>query len=154
MSRFKIIAAAALFVACAGPLAASADTAQASWENSFDLDGDGARDAITVDYTGGAHCCYRLSVRLTSTGETHRLPFQLDGGYVGGLNLGQPDRFDIRRTDGELPELVMEIETYSGEPRPLPDEWMWEYGITTHCIAVSFGSGWLRVRDWPRRGTE
>lgn len=68
--------------------------------------------------------------------------------------MSQPDRFDIRRTDGELPELVMEIETYNGEPRLLPEELMWEYGITTHYIAVSFGSGSLRVRDWPRRETE
>jgi len=120
------------------------------WTHAFDFDGDGVNDTVEVTFTGGAHCCYRLAVQLTSTGATHRLPFQLDGGYVGGLDLSQPRRFDIRRTDGNLPEIRMEIETYNGKSEPLPDVWRQQYGIRTHYITVSFVRGHLQVRDCPR----
>lgn len=121
------------------------------WTQAFDFDGDKVCDVITVEYTGGAHCCYRLAVRLSSTRKTHHLPFLLDGGYVGGLDLSQPSRFAIRHTDGALPEMLMEIETYNGTPLPLPTAWKQHYGINTHFIAVGFAHGELRVRDWPVR---
>ncbi len=104
---------------------------------------------MLVSFSGGAHCCYRLAVKLTSTGVTYRLPFNIDGGYRGGLDLRYRDRFDVRRTDGELPELVMEIETYNGEPMLLPLSWIEQYGFHTHYIAVGFPKGRIRVRDWP-----
>ena len=112
------------------------------------MDGDAKNDEILVSSTGGAHCCYRIAVRVSSTGEEYKLPFQLDGGYVGGLNLSQPARFDVRKTDGALPEIVMTIETYNGEPEPLPKQWTATYGIRTHRVAVGFPDGKLRVRDW------
>lgn len=118
----------------------------APWSEAFDLDGDDINDRIEVSYTGGAHCCYRLAIWLSQTDKCHILPFQLDGGYVGGLDLSQPDRFAIRKTDGKLPELLMRIETYNGTPQPLPEDWKKRYGIRSHHIAVG---GRLRVRDWP-----
>jgi hypothetical protein len=124
--------------------------AEVDWKHAYDFDGDGINDTVEVTFTGGAHCCYRLAVRLTSNGVTHRLPFQLDGGYVGGLDLSQPRRFDIRSTDGNLPELLMEIETYDGKPAPIPDAWQRQYGFRTHYVAVGFAHGQLHVRDWPR----
>lgn len=122
---------------------------RSGWQRAFDLDGDGLDDTIHVDFSGGAHCCYQVSVTLTSTGATIHVPFQLDGGYIGGLDLSQPDRFDVRRIEGPLPEIVMEIETYNGEGRPLPEEWKRRYGISTHRISLSFSGGKLRVRDVP-----
>ncbi|HEX7601248.1 MAG TPA: hypothetical protein VF316_06565, partial [Polyangiaceae bacterium] len=32
----------------------------ASWRDAYDLDGDGTNDSIVSEYTGGAHCCYRV----------------------------------------------------------------------------------------------
>ncbi len=135
-----------------GPSNANGPSAVTPWTHSFDLDGDGQDDIIEVEYTGGAHCCYRLKVHLSSNRDTHKLPFQLDGGYIGGLDLSRPERFDIRITDGRLPELVMEIETYNGEPQPIPADWTQRFSITTHRIAVGFSGGALRVRDWPPQG--
>ncbi|MCP4936408.1 MAG: hypothetical protein GY927_19945 [bacterium] len=120
-----------------------------SWTHAFDFDGDGDNDVVEVEFTGGAHCCYRFAVHLTSTNKIHHLPFLVDGGYVGGLDLSRPERFAIHETDGTLPEMFMEIATYNGEPQPLPGEWTHRYGISTHHIAVGFARGQLRIRDWP-----
>lgn len=132
-------------LALAGALAAG--STGLPWTHSYDFDGDGKNDRVEPEHTGGAHCCYRITVHLTSTGKPHRLPFRLDGGYVGGLDLSQPDRFNIVQTEGSLPELVMEIETYNGEPRPLPRSWKRRYGVTSHRIAVSFPCGRPRARS-------
>jgi hypothetical protein len=139
----------AVWCACMAVASSSHGDDGVPWTHAFDFDGDGVNDTVEVTFTGGAHCCYRLAVRLTSTGARHRLPFQLDGGYVGGLDLSQPRRFYIRRTDGDLPELLMQIETYNGKPEPLPDVWRQQYGIRTHYVAVGFVRGQPRVRDWP-----
>jgi hypothetical protein len=129
--------------------AAAPRGARVAWQSAFDLDGDGRDDTIHVDFSGGAHCCYRVSVTLTSMGATIHVPFQLDGGYVGGLDLSQLDHFDVRTIEGPLPEIVMEIETYNGKGRPLPEEWKQRYGISTHRISLGFSGGKLRVRDVP-----
>jgi hypothetical protein len=121
------------------------------WTHTFDLDGDGANDEIEVSFSGGAHCCYRLSVYLSSTGEAHPLPFELDGGYIGGLDLSRPEQFEIRKTDGTLPELVMRVGIYNGELQPIPQIWTEQYGVRTHRVAVGFTGGRLRIRDWPAR---
>jgi hypothetical protein len=117
------------------------------WQNAYDLDGDGKRDRILVEFSGGAHCCYRIGVSLSSNAKTVMLPFQLDGGYVGGLDLSQPDHFTIRTSDGGLPELIMEIETYNGKPMAFDPTWRRRYGIRTHRIAVCFAGGRIRIRD-------
>jgi hypothetical protein len=120
------------------------------WQRMHDFDGDGKNDEIEVEFTGGAHCCYYLTVRLSLTRKAHRLPVSLDGGYVGGLDpLSQPDHFSIRKIDGELSELLMEANTYNGEPYPLPKAWKRRFGLKTNFVAVSFPRGRLRVRDWP-----
>lgn len=126
------------------------ERAAVPWQQAFDLDGDGKKDKVNVAYTGGAHCCYRFSVDLSSTGQSHHLPFELDGGYVGGLDLSRPSHFGIRGTDGSIPEIVMEISTYNGAPVPLPAQWRHRYGIDTHYVAIGFAEGKLRIRDWPR----
>ena len=118
----------------------------AQWTDDFDLDGDGRNDHIEVQHTGGAHCCYKLSVQLTR-GQRYELPFQLDGGYVGGLDLSRPQQFAINSAPGEVPELLMQIETYNGKPQPLPPKWARQFGVRSHHIGVSFPEGRLRVRD-------
>jgi hypothetical protein len=142
-------AAAPLPAPSAAAPAPSASAPPVHWQSAFDLDGDGSNDTIHIDFSEGAHCCYRISVTLTSTGATTKLPFELDGGYAYGLDLGRPDHFDVRKIDAPLPEIVMEIETYNGEENPLPKEWKKRYGFSTHHIAVGFPGGKLRVRDVP-----
>ena len=129
---------------------APAPTVSASipWTEQFDFDGDGRADRIHPSFTGGAHCCYRIAVELTSLGETVALPFQLDGGYVGGLDLSAPAHFDVKKLEGHsLPELLMEIETYNGVPKELPPEWRRRFGIVSHHVAVGFPNGKTVVRD-------
>lgn len=153
MRHLRILVLAVVLAGGCNPSPASAPVSEdrVSWMHAFDLDGDGRNDRIEVLFTGGGHCCYRITVHLSSNGAVYRLPFQLDGGYVGGLDLSRPHHFDIRKTDGPLPELVMEIETYNGKPLPLPKEWEKKFRIKTHYIAVGFDDGRMRVRDIPPR---
>jgi hypothetical protein len=88
-----------------------------------------------------------VGAALSSTGEEVMLPFDFDGGYVGGLDLSQPDRFTIRTREAGLPELLIDINTYNGEPLPLDPEWARRYGIRTTRIAVCFAGGRVQVRD-------
>lgn len=134
--------------ATAPPPAAEPLARGPGWRVAYDFDGDGQKDRVVSSFSGGAHCCYRVGVALSSTGETVRLPFQMDGGYVGGLNLTQPHRFSIRTPEGALPELVMQIETYNGRPQPLNPAWVRRYGIRTHRVAVCFPAGKIHVRDF------
>lgn len=121
------------------------------WTHAYDFDGDGNNDVIGVKFTGGAHCCYKISVTLSSNGITQDFPFQLDGGYIGGLNLSQPQRFTINKTGQALPEIVMEIETYNGKRESLPAAWKKKYGFKTHYIAISFPAGKPHIKDQQRR---
>jgi hypothetical protein len=112
-----------------------------------DLDGDSRVDRIELAFTGGAHCCYRLTVHLTSTGADVAFPFQLDGGGPGPR-----DTLEVSDHDGDgVSDLLLTIETYNGERLPIPRRWTRRYGIRTHTVLVTFARGRPRVRDWPRR---
>lgn len=119
-----------------------------SWREAYDFDGDGRNDEIIDDFTEGAHCCYRISVALSSAKKVVKLPFNIDGGYPMGLDLARPDQFAIRKPAGALPELVMEIETYNGQPARLDPAWLRRYGFRTHRVAVCFAGGKVTVRDF------
>src|SRR5262249_12477070 len=109
MNRLIFVAVAAIWIfAPHKPAFALGDH---GWHDAYDLDGDGQRDRIQYEFSGGAHCCYQVGVTLSSNGKTVMVPFRFDGGYVGGLDLSQPNRFTVRTTDHGLPELIMEIET-------------------------------------------
>jgi hypothetical protein len=148
MKFLKLTHCALVIVACTMQGDVEYAQNQPLWTHAFDFDGDDEKDSVEVEYTGGAHCCYRLTVHLTSTHQRHRLPFLLDGGYVGGLDLSQPKRFTIQKNEAELPEMLMEIATYNGVAQPLPGAWKERYDIHTHHIAVGFAQGRLSVRDW------
>lgn len=110
-----------------------------------DLDGDRLPDAIELDFTGGAHCCYKVTVRLTSTAARVALPFQLDGGGPGPR-----DTLAVGDHDGDgVADLLLTIETYNGEHLPIPRRWKRRYRIRTHQVLATFRAGRLRVRDWP-----
>lgn len=138
-SRWSMLGAlVALAAGCAEP---------PPWTDAYDFDGDGRNDHVEARHSGGAHCCYTLTVQLSASGRRQALPFQLDGGYVGGLDLSKPQQFSIRAAPGAAPELLMQIETYNGVPQPLPPEWLRQYGIRSHRIGVSFPGGRMVVRD-------
>jgi hypothetical protein len=135
--------------AATAPTAPTAPTAAnaASWREAYDLDGDGTNDRIISEFTGGAHCCYRVGAALSSTGISTVFPFEMDGGYPGGLDLSQPARFMVRTRNGALPEIVYEVATYNGEPQPLDPEITARWGIRSHRVALCFAGGKPRAAD-------
>lgn len=74
------------------------------------------------------------------SGSRVALPFELDGGYVAGLDLSQRDRFDIEESQAKRPRLILEIATYNGVPDVLPADGF-GLGVKSHRIAVSFDEG-------------
>jgi len=120
-----------------------------NWTTQFDFDGDGSNDTIKYFYSGGAHCCYTIAVELTGNNRVYNYPFEMDGGYMYGLDLSQTDHFNIKDYDKDgLPEIFMEINTYNGEKFPLPLEWTQEYGIKSNYIIIEYKNNELVVRDW------
>lgn len=118
------------------------------WGTKLDWDGDGSVDTLGFDYTGGAHCCYHVRIDFGNSTQSIRLPFDLDGGYVGGQGPGSdPKRVRIEQR-GALPELIVEIATYNGKPGTIPREWTEKYGVTTHYVAIGFGGRRVTGRNW------
>ena len=119
-----------------------------NWFERFDFDGDGKIDTIRYSYTGGAHCCYLISLKLSSKKEIYNFPFELDGGYIV-FDLSQPDKFNIQDYDHDnLPEIYLEIATYNGTSNPIPEEWQNTYGIKTNKVLIDFREGELSVIDY------
>ncbi|MEN9353847.1 MAG: hypothetical protein RL318_1172 [Fibrobacterota bacterium] len=118
------------------------------WRLAWDFDGDGINDTVWDEYSGGGHCCYTLQVGLSRSHKTIRLPFEMDGHYVGGLDMGMPDHFAIGRFEGSaFPQIFMEINTYNDEKFPISRKMTRQYGFRTNRILVSFENGRLKVRD-------
>jgi hypothetical protein len=130
------------------PSASAPQLTPTRWEHAYDLDGDGKNDEIVSEFTGGAHCCYHVGAALSSTGTTIMLPFEMDGGYVGGAALiSQPSQFAVRTRVGSLPEIVYQIATYDGIEQPLDPAWTKRWKIHSHRVTLCFAGGTLRVRD-------
>jgi hypothetical protein len=139
---------ASLVVALAfADLAALTPPTAKDWRRAFDFDGDGVADTVDSRFTGGAHCCYFLTVRLSS-GKVFEVPFEMDGGYVFGLDLSRPGNFDIRVVDGRA-RLFMYIARYTYTEYPIPKKWKRQYGFTSHHVIVSFAKDRMTVRDDP-----
>ncbi len=152
---FLLLTLAALFVFTDMQAQTITDTSQSAltihsnWLDTFDLDGDRINDHISFDFSGGAHCCYKINIRLSSDKKERKFPFETDGGYEGGVDNSQPDQFDIRDTDGDgLPEIVMRIQTYNGNAEKIPKKWKRDYGIKSHYIVIEYAEGEIRIRDY------
>ncbi|MFL5763993.1 MAG: glycoside hydrolase family 25 protein [Bacteroidia bacterium] len=120
------------------------------WLNSFDLDGDDTTDQVSLDYSGGAHCCYKIHITLSSDKKEYTFPFEMDGGYPMGVDDSQQDQFHISNLDADpLPEIFMKIQSYNGELSPIPKKWQKEYGIKTNRIIIDYdpAAKSMTVRD-------
>ena len=114
----------------------------------FDLDGDSVPDRVSFAFTGGAHCCYKPFIHLSSDSSERSYPFKMDGGYVGGVDGSKPEQFRIEDLDGDsIHEIFMRIEIYNGRQRDIPKKWTREYGIAQNRIYFDFSDDSLRVLD-------
>jgi hypothetical protein len=120
-----------------------------NWLQSFDFDGDNVNDTINFDYnTGGAHCCYKIAIKLSSQKTTNHFPFEMDGGYVLGVDNSKPEQFNIGDIDKDgLPEITMLIQTYNDKTLLIAKEWRKKYGIKTNRIIIEFNGKELIVKD-------
>lgn len=113
-----------------------------------DLDGDGLADDILFDYSGGAHCCYYMSLKLSSEKDTLSYPFHMDGGYLVGVDGSWPDKFRIEDFDGDgRMEIRMKIATYNGVEDPWTKKWTRRYGIHQNDIVFEYSDGKMVLRD-------
>lgn len=125
------------------------DSIQSDWLNKFDLDGDFVNDNIFFEFTGGAHCCYKINIVLSSDKEERKFPFEMDGGYVFFVDNSIPEQFDIKDIDHDgLPEILMQIQTYNGRPEDIPSEWTKQYGIRSNKIIIEYSGGEIITRDY------
>ncbi|GAB4279519.1 MAG: hypothetical protein Kow0068_03500 [Marinilabiliales bacterium] len=117
----------------------SAITRSMEFLSKWDIDGDGISDNISFDYTGGAHCCYKITVILSSDKKVREFPFEMDGGYEFDVDDSQPSHFNIKNYDNDsLPEIFMEIATYNSVPYELPKQWTEAYNIHSHYIIFDY----------------
>ena len=123
--------------------------ASIAYRQNRDLDGDGLDDEIYFEFAGGAHCCYYMSLELSSKDSLLSYPFEMDGGYLLGVGENSSGQFQIKDFDNDgLPEIYMEIHAYNGEISPLESEWTRDYGITTNHIIFDYVDGLMEVRDY------
>ena len=119
-----------------------------NWLSSFDLDGDKINDQISFDYTQGAHCCYKINIVLSSDKKTYRFPFNMDGGYLMGVDNSQPEQFNIHNIDKDvMPEITMTVESYNGQCVEIPKKYTEDYGFKTNYIVIQYEGGKLKVSD-------
>ncbi len=119
------------------------------WLDSFDFDGDGIKDRLDFNYTGGGHCCYKISIVLSSDKKVRKYPFEMDGGYIAGVDNSQPEQFDIKDIDHDgLPEIIMQIQTYNDDSETIDATWNRIYGITSNYIVIEYENGRLMTRDF------
>jgi hypothetical protein len=127
----------------------STNDSVSNWLDQFDIDGDKINDHIYFNYSGGGHCCYKINIILSSDNKERKLPFEMDGGYISGVDNSQPDQFDIRDIDNDgLPEILMRIQTYNDETDLIPTKWTTDFRIKTNYIVIEYNKGQLITRDF------
>lgn len=120
-----------------------------SYLKNRDLDGDGEPDGIYFDYSGGAHCCYKMHLILSSKKDTLDYPFEMDGGYEWGVDGSYPWKFLVEDFDEDgRDEIFMMISTYNAEVYPIDPGWKKTYGITQNKILFDFTDGEMKLSDY------
>lgn len=114
-----------------------ADAAEPDAASILDLDGDGAADQVEESFSGGAHCCYRLTLALSS-GPRLALPFELDGGDVD-----RAAHFAV--ADGGR-AIDLWIATYAGRAEALTDSDR-AAGARSHHVRVRAPAGRIAIEN-------
>ena len=105
-------------------------------------------DTIIYDYTGGAHCCYLISVKLSNNDSIFNFPFEIDGGYLF-FDLSVPEKFFIKDYDNDnLPEIYIKFNSYNDHPEPPSMEIKKKYNINTNKILIDYKDKSFRVIDY------
>ncbi|MEO0900384.1 MAG: hypothetical protein AAFY71_28500 [Bacteroidota bacterium] len=113
-----------------------------------DFDGDKVEDYMSFQFSGGAHCCYKLILKLSTRPDSLKYPFEMDGGFSIHLKGSTDGHFKIADYDNDcLPEILMQIGTYNGEAYALEDSWKKDYGISSHYILFDYSEGRMKVMD-------
>mgnify|MGYP001194571592 FL=1 len=113
-----------------------------NWKTNYDFDGDKKNDSIEVSFSGGAHCCYTITVLLTTTHQKYVIPFELDGGYIYSFDLSNPTNFFIKDYNNDsLPDMYVHIYAYNDEDFEIPAKIKLKYKIKTNRIFISFKNG-------------
>jgi hypothetical protein len=147
--RLDMMKITILLISLAIIFSCSKSNADLPYLSRFDFDGDHKEDRIEYSYSGGAHCCYQINLFLSSTNAYYNFPFQIDGGYVFGLDDSQPDTFYIDDFDKDgLPEIFLKINTYNGELLEIPQEWQAAYNIHSNRILIDYVDNQLIIRDY------
>ncbi|MEZ4399283.1 MAG: hypothetical protein R3B06_04645 [Kofleriaceae bacterium] len=139
--------AAPVDVAVAPIDAADAADAAVDWRTGYDFDGDGRPDRITDEFTGGAHCCYRLTIHASASGASLAVPFDLDGGNPGGI-AASPGVSAVVGPDGRA-QLRVQIATYAGQREPLPVAWRQAWHLRRNQALVGVVDGTLTISPAP-----
>ena len=118
-----------------------------------DFDGDKIMDHLSFNYTGGAHCCYKMILKLSSMKDTVKYPFEMDGGYeFGRVDGSRHDQFEIYDFDKDgLPEIFMGISIYNGEKNPIDPEWFRKYGIQGNFIIFNYNDGEIVIENYDEK---
>jgi len=119
-----------------------------TWATRYDFDNDGISDCVFNTYTGGAHCCYRISIWYSTIDSVIAFPFDIEGGYIFGLDLSNPDQFSIGDFDHDgIPEVQLHIVYNGAGEGVLPAEWRNRYGISQPVVRIEFTGDSISVRD-------
>ncbi len=116
-----------------------------------DLDGDGEKDQIWFDYSQGAHCCYQIHIELSASGKEIYYPFDMDGGYLMGVDDSQPNHFYIKDYDKDgRAEIFMSISTYNGRPSSIPESWTKQFGVMSNYILLDVVDDSIQIQNLPK----
>lgn len=128
----------------------SKTNSHSSYLEKWDFDGDGEHDSISFQFSGGAHCCYQMSLKLSSRPDTLSFPFEMDGGYLlGRIDGSKPEQFNIKDYDQDgKPEIFMLIATYNGIQYPIDKTWTEKFGIQNNTILFDVLGKEVIVKDY------
>lgn len=112
---------------------------------SFNIDGDDRPDSIFYDFTGGAHCCYRVFLKLDEVDSLYQVPLLIEGGYLFGLDLSRPQSFNVGDFDGDgLAEISVQKPGITGNvEKDLKNAKSW---------IVDYENGRFAIREMARSG--
>lgn len=120
-----------------------------NWQSNFDFDGDKIKDSIITNFTGGANCCYTLSVNLSKSQKTIDIPFLIDGGYMI-FNLSKKENFNIKDYNNDkIYEILINLEHFERDFSTDDfNKLKKKYSFQSNKVIVDLSAGKLKVKDY------